>query len=81
MEREHRLINARKNAIDANKNGTRVTNANNAQQQLQLTPTSSYDPFNRGREKKSLSNTLTTLFRRPGSAGEFYEGFNLSQKL
>ncbi|XP_063708000.1 FHIP family protein GH13096 isoform X3 [Culicoides brevitarsis] len=68
VEREHRLINARKNAIDANKNGTRNMNANS--QQLQLTPTSSYDPFNRGeRSKKSISSTLTTLFRRPGSAG------------
>ncbi|XP_063707999.1 FHIP family protein AAEL005291 isoform X2 [Culicoides brevitarsis] len=67
VEREHRLINARKNAIDANKNGTRNMNANS--QQLQLTPTSSYDPFNRGeRSKKSISSTLTTLFRRPGSA-------------
>uniref|UniRef100_A0A336LVH9 CSON005889 protein n=1 Tax=Culicoides sonorensis TaxID=179676 RepID=A0A336LVH9_CULSO len=69
VEREHRLINTRKNAIDANKNGNR-SGVNSNQQQLQLTPTSSYDPFNRvDRNKKSLSNTLTTLFRRPGSAG------------
>lgn len=67
IEREHRLTNARKNAIDANKQNNRSI-TNNAQ--LQLTPSSSYDPFNRNeRAKKSLTNTLNTLFRRPGSAG------------
>lgn len=70
IEREHRLTNARKNAIDANKQNNRSI-ANNAQ--LQLTPSSSYDPFNRNeRTKKSLTNTLNTFFRRPNSAGMLF---------
>ncbi|XP_037025547.1 UPF0518 protein GF15501 isoform X3 [Bradysia coprophila] len=62
IEREQRLVNARKNAITTNISATTP---------LQLTPGSQYDPFKRGDTKrKSFSSSLSNMFKRaPNSSG------------
>lgn len=70
IEREQRLVNARKNAIEGSKNGG--TNSNiSAASSLQLTPSSQYDPFKRGDTKrKSFSSSISNIFKRaPNSSG------------
>lgn len=62
IDREQRLVNARKNAIEGSKNGSNIS----ATTPPQLTPSSSYDPFKRGDTKrKSFSSSLSNIFKRP----------------
>lgn len=76
IEREFRLVNARKNAIEATKNPgqngvkyhqTSMANISSTTPP-QLTPSSSYDPFKRAEtKKKSIANSISNIFRRPSS--------------
>lgn len=84
VDREFRLINMRKNAIESNPNSSKllllnggagasgsVSMTSNLSQTtpMQLTPSSSYDPFKRNDTKrKSISNSFSSIFRRPGSS-------------
>lgn len=83
VDREFRLINIRRNAIEASKNtGNRNGQINSSYNQtttanlsagspVQLTPSSSYDPFKRGDSKRrSLTSSFSNIFRRPSSAGK-----------
>lgn len=77
IEREFRLINFRKNAIELSKNpgqnGVKyhqmsTANISSTTPPL-LTPSSSYDPFKRiEAKKKSLTNSFTNIFRRPSNS-------------
>ncbi|XP_062561642.1 FHIP family protein AAEL005291 isoform X3 [Armigeres subalbatus] len=85
VDREFRLINMRKNAIESNPNSSRLlllnggagpsgtvsmTSSLSQTTPMQLTPSSSYDPFKRNDSKrKSISNSFSSIFRRPGSSG------------
>uniref|UniRef100_U5EYG6 FHF complex subunit HOOK-interacting protein C-terminal domain-containing protein n=1 Tax=Corethrella appendiculata TaxID=1370023 RepID=U5EYG6_9DIPT len=80
IDREIRLINTRKNAIESTKNLTNGSGSNSQPQNIistlsattpvQLTPSSSYDPFKRNDTKrKSITSSFSNMFRRPGSAG------------
>lgn len=75
IEREQRLVNARKNAIEGAKNG--VTSNISATTPLQLTPSSQYDPFKRGDSKrKSFSTSISNMFKRaPNSSGKVLNHF------
>ncbi|CAD7081204.1 unnamed protein product [Hermetia illucens] len=73
VDREFRLLNARKNAVESSKNPgkngssyNQTTYANiSATTPPQLTPSSSYDPFRRSDPKrKSFSQSLANVFRR-----------------
>ncbi|XP_062561638.1 FHIP family protein AAEL005291 isoform X1 [Armigeres subalbatus] len=84
VDREFRLINMRKNAIESNPNSSRLlllnggagpsgtvsmTSSLSQTTPMQLTPSSSYDPFKRNDSKrKSISNSFSSIFRRPGSS-------------
>ncbi|KAJ6646837.1 FHIP family protein [Pseudolycoriella hygida] len=64
IEREQRLVNARKNAIEGAKNG--VTSNISSSTPQQLTPSSSYDPFKRGESKRKTFSTLfSNILQRP----------------
>lgn len=77
IEREYRLINARKNAIELSKNPgqnsiqyhqTSTANISSTTPQ-QLTPSSSYDPFKRIESKrKGITQSFTNIFRRPSNS-------------
>lgn len=71
IDREFRLVNARKNAMEAvkfNRNGF-----NTSQASPQLTPSSSYDPFKRSDNKrKSITTSFSNMFRRPSLAGNLF---------
>lgn len=70
IDREFRLVNARKNAIEAVKFSRNGFNSNQASPQL--TPSSSYDPFKRSDSKrKSITTSFSNMFRRPSLAGNF----------
>lgn len=85
VDREFRLINMRKNAIESNvvlgpsgpnprlsSNGgpNSITSSLSQTTPMQLTPSSSYDPFKRNDTKrKSITNSFSSIFRRPGSSG------------
>jgi hypothetical protein len=78
IDREYRLINARKNAIEGKKSALKspggvTTMANiSAATPIQATPSSSYDPFKRNDVKRrSLTSSISSMFRRPSSGGEF----------
>lgn len=67
IEREFRLINVRKNAIEISSSSTSNISASTP---VQLTPSSSYDPFKRNDSKRrSITNSFSNIFRRPSSAG------------
>ncbi|XP_065077982.1 FHIP family protein AAEL005291 isoform X2 [Ochlerotatus camptorhynchus] len=84
VDREFRLINMRKNAIESNatsggklllinggagSGGVSMTSSLSQTTPMQLTPSSSYDPFKRNDTKrKSISNSFSSIFRRPGSS-------------
>lgn len=84
VDREFRLINMRKNAIESNPHSGKLLLPNGATgasgpvsmtsnlsqtTPMQLTPSSSYDPFKRNDTKrKSISNSFSSIFRRPGSS-------------
>uniref|UniRef100_A0A1Q3FCH4 FHF complex subunit HOOK-interacting protein C-terminal domain-containing protein n=1 Tax=Culex tarsalis TaxID=7177 RepID=A0A1Q3FCH4_CULTA len=84
VDREFRLINMRKNAIESNvvlsgtvgsnprlSNGgtSSITSSLSQTTPMQLTPSSSYDPFKRNDSKrKSITNSFSSIFRRPGSS-------------
>lgn len=72
IEREQRLVNARKNAIEGSKNG--VTSNISSTTPPQLTPSSSYDPFKRGDSKRrSFSSSISNIFKRPpNSSGKYF---------
>lgn len=79
VDRENRLMNTRKNAIDAKavKNGfgggaSQIATSNiSATTPPQLTASSSYDPFKRqDGARKSLRQSFSSIFKRPGSSGE-----------
>lgn len=80
VDRENRLMNTRKNAIDvkAVKNGfggaSQIATANiSATTPPQLTASSSYDPFKRtDAGRKSLRQSFSSIFKRPGSSGESF---------
>ncbi|XP_035788858.1 UPF0518 protein AGAP011705-like isoform X2 [Anopheles albimanus] len=93
VDREFRLVNMRKNAIEATSGigaggrqslyngsgvgggggsgsagGSMMTSSLSQTTPMQLTPSSSYDPFKRQDSKrKSISNSFSNIFRRPGS--------------
>lgn len=89
MDREFRLVNVRKNAIEAIPNkqqqlngggssssggyGQQPSTANlSATTPVQLTPSSSYDPFKRNDNKRrSITNSFSNMFRRPSAAGKY----------
>ncbi len=74
IEREQRLVNARKNAIEGSKNG--VTSNISATTPPQLTPSSSYDPFKRNDTKrKSFSSSITSIFKRPPNSSGIVQCF------
>ncbi|XP_055588972.1 FHIP family protein AAEL005291 isoform X2 [Uranotaenia lowii] len=83
VDREFRLINMRKNAIESSTttqsggllNGSSgvgsvsMTSSLSQTTPVQLTPSSSYDPFKRNDTKrKSITNSFSSIFRRPGSS-------------
>uniref|UniRef100_A0A8D8N8J6 UPF0518 protein CPIJ015043 n=2 Tax=Culex pipiens TaxID=7175 RepID=A0A8D8N8J6_CULPI len=87
VDREFRLINMRKNAIESNVvlggsgpggprlsnggggTGSSITSSLSQTTPMQLTPSSSYDPFKRNDTKrKSITNSFSSIFRRPGSS-------------
>ncbi|XP_058466827.1 FHIP family protein AAEL005291 isoform X3 [Malaya genurostris] len=80
VDREFQLINMRKNAIESN-TGSKLplsvtvasvpmTSSMSQTTPMQLTPSSSYDPFKRNDlKRKSISNSFSGFFRRPGSSG------------
>uniref|UniRef100_A0A2M4BB40 FHF complex subunit HOOK-interacting protein C-terminal domain-containing protein n=1 Tax=Anopheles marajoara TaxID=58244 RepID=A0A2M4BB40_9DIPT len=107
VDREFRLVNMRKNAIEATSGtgiggrqslyngsgvggggtgsagGSMMTSSLSQTTPMQLTPSSSYDPFKRQDSKrKSISNSFSNIFRRPGSVGSSNgssnNGFNQS---
>ncbi|XP_052862097.1 FHIP family protein AGAP011705 [Anopheles cruzii] len=107
VDREFRLVNMRKNAIESsvtggggggvggglagiqllNGGGSTMTSSLSQTTPMQLTPSSSYDPFKRQDSKrKSISNSFSNIFRRPGSVAssgiaqivEFFTGSNSS---
>lgn len=77
IEREFQLVNMRKNAMELSKasgqNGIECHQASSianisSTTPLQLTPSSSYDPFNRTENKrKNITNSFANIFRRPSS--------------
>lgn len=74
IERELRLVNARKSAFDGSKtigqNGLNYQQTSNTSSTTppQLTPSSSYDPFKRTESKrKNLTNSISSIFRRSQS--------------
>ncbi|XP_058118066.1 FHIP family protein AGAP011705 [Anopheles ziemanni] len=76
VDREFRLVNMRKNAIESaasggkllNGGGSSMTSSLSQTTPMQLTPSSSYDPFKRQDSKrKSITNSFSNIFRRPGS--------------
>ncbi|XP_058466819.1 FHIP family protein AAEL005291 isoform X1 [Malaya genurostris] len=79
VDREFQLINMRKNAIESN-TGSKLplsvtvasvpmTSSMSQTTPMQLTPSSSYDPFKRNDlKRKSISNSFSGFFRRPGSS-------------
>uniref|UniRef100_A0AAG5DTK5 FHF complex subunit HOOK-interacting protein C-terminal domain-containing protein n=1 Tax=Anopheles atroparvus TaxID=41427 RepID=A0AAG5DTK5_ANOAO len=77
VDREFRLVNMRKNAIESaasgkllNGGGSSMTSSLSQTTPMQLTPSSSYDPFKRQDSKrKSITNSFSNIFRRPGSVG------------
>uniref|UniRef100_A0A8W7PHI6 FHF complex subunit HOOK-interacting protein C-terminal domain-containing protein n=1 Tax=Anopheles coluzzii TaxID=1518534 RepID=A0A8W7PHI6_ANOCL len=77
VDREFRLVNMRKNAIESaasgkllNGGGSSMTSSLSQTTPMQLTPSSSYDPFKRqDGKRKSISNSFSNIFRRPGSVG------------
>lgn len=78
IEREFRLVNARKSVIEQTRNPgqnglsyNQTSTANiSATTPPQLTPSSSYDPFKRAEPKrKSISHSISSIFRRPSSSG------------
>lgn len=70
IDREFRLVNARKNAMEAVKFNRNSFSTNQASPQL--TPSSSYDPFKRSDSKrKSITTSFSNMFRRPSLAGNF----------
>uniref|UniRef100_A0A182MWJ7 FHF complex subunit HOOK-interacting protein C-terminal domain-containing protein n=1 Tax=Anopheles culicifacies TaxID=139723 RepID=A0A182MWJ7_9DIPT len=78
VDREFRLVNMRKNAIESaasgkllNGGGSSMTSSLSQTTPMQLTPSSSYDPFKRqDGKRKSISNSFSNIFRRPGSVGK-----------
>uniref|UniRef100_A0A182R4B9 FHF complex subunit HOOK-interacting protein C-terminal domain-containing protein n=1 Tax=Anopheles funestus TaxID=62324 RepID=A0A182R4B9_ANOFN len=92
VDREFRLVNMRKNAIESaasgkllNGGGSSMTSSLSQTTPMQLTPSSSYDPFKRqDGKRKSISNSFSNIFRRPGSVAssglaqivEFFTGSN-----
>lgn len=70
IEREFRLMNVRKNAIEISSSSTSNISASTP---VQLTPSSSYDPFKRNDNKRrSITNSFSSIFRRPSSAGMYF---------
>ncbi|KAL5290523.1 FAM160A1 family protein [Megaselia abdita] len=68
VDREFRLLNSRKNPVDSDNTSPirRNTSANNP---VQLTPASTYDPFKRNDSKRiSLSKSISSIFGRRGSS-------------
>uniref|UniRef100_A0A182WEG0 FHF complex subunit HOOK-interacting protein C-terminal domain-containing protein n=1 Tax=Anopheles minimus TaxID=112268 RepID=A0A182WEG0_9DIPT len=86
VDREFRLVNMRKNAIESaasgkllNGGGSSMTSSLSQTTPMQLTPSSSYDPFKRqDGKRKSISNSFSNIFRRPGSVGSNNNGLNHS---
>lgn len=81
VDRENRLLNTRKIAIDAKavrsdfgkaSPGSQLATSNlSASTPPQLTAGSSYDPFRRTEgNRKSLRQSFSSIFKRPGSSGE-----------
>lgn len=79
IDREFRLVNARKNAMEAvkfNRNGFNTNQTSSPQ----LTPSSSYDPFKRSDSKrKSITTSFSNIFRRPSLAGKNFFLFLLTK--
>lgn len=72
IDREFRLVNSRKNAIELSKNSgqnitafSQTSTANiSSTTPPQLTPSSSYDPFKRAEpNRKGLKNSISNIFR------------------
>lgn len=80
VDRENRLLNTRKTAIDAKAVKSDFGKTNNNQMAtsnissttpVQLTAGSSYDPFRRQEtNRKSIRQSFSSIFKRPGSSGE-----------
>lgn len=80
IDREFKIINARKIALEAHKSPSKSATINvlpsssgNASNSS-TAQVSIYDPFKRQEKKKTLGNTFTSMFRRPSaqSQGEFF---------
>lgn len=68
VDREFRLLNLRKNPVD-NDNTSPVRRNTSASNPVQLTPSSTYDPFKRNDSKRiSLSKSISSIFGRRGSS-------------
>ena len=89
VEREFRLVNVRKNAVEGatkspSKNGftsyNQTTTANiSSTTPPQLTASSSYDPFKRGDTKrKSLTTSFSNMFKRPSSTSSTGKEFSFN---
>lgn len=82
VDRENRLLNTRKTAIDAKAVKSDQSAMANVSQTtpVQLTAGSSYDPFRRtesgsgNNSRKSIRQSFSSIFKRPGSSGEWGEG-------
>lgn len=82
VDRENRLLNTRKTAIDAkavksdfgkgSSSNQMATSNSSAATPPQLTAGSSYDPFRRmeNNSRKSIRQSFSSIFKRPGSSGE-----------
>lgn len=79
VDRENRLLNTRKTAIDAKAVKSDQSAMANVSQTtpVQLTAGSSYDPFRRpesgNNSRKSIRQSFSSIFKRPGSSGEWSE--------
>lgn len=81
VDRENRLLNTRRTAIDAKavksefgkSSSSQMVTANiSATTPPQLTAGSSYDPFRRTENgRKSIRQSFSSIFKRPGSSGEW----------
>lgn len=78
VDRENRLLNTRKTAIDAKAVKSEFGKAQiqtatvSATTPPQLTAGSSYDPFRRTENsRKSIRQSFSSIFKRPGSSGEW----------
>ena len=75
IDREFKLINARKIALEALKSPNKINSSQSSSQTMSAL--TSYDPFKRQDSKrKSMGNPFTNMFRRPSGAVNQSQGMN-----